>query len=399
MLRDRFGHWVQTLLACLFAFAGALDHAPLNIASGMLIGCFLIRLHASWRAMPTLLRVPALLPCVLLTIWMLLSLLWSTGDQNAIDGLSMLRWIAILPALWPVLDHARAIAIAFILGTLVQNGAQFLQVAELMEHPKNNFWRYSGFIDHPGDSALRSAMSIVLALAVGSSARGLARAALLLAVCAALTGVFITAGRGQILALAVALPILLLLLRRAGVLTARALWIGAATILVTAAVVLPTVGNASWRYLKEAPEQFSRAATGEDTSSSVGVRVAWWRDASALWITHPIVGGGIGSFRSNSRAIKPEFSQTTHPHSMYIGMLCEGGLVGFALLIWMLCALLSVGVKNAKENSLACGAVAALVVVLTSALTSDTQYREMDVSSAMIMVALGCLPWVRGWRS
>ena len=88
-------------------------------------------------------------------------------------------------------------------------------------------------------------MSIVLALAVGSSARGLARAALLLAVCAALTGVFITAGRGQILALAVALPILLLLLRRAGVLTARALWIGAATILVTAAVVLPTVGNAS----------------------------------------------------------------------------------------------------------------------------------------------------------
>ena len=101
MLRDRFGHWVQTLLACLFAFAGALDHAPLNIATVMLVTCFVIRLHASWRAMPTLLRVPALLPCALLTLWMLLGLAWTSGDATAIHDLTMLRWIVILPALWP----------------------------------------------------------------------------------------------------------------------------------------------------------------------------------------------------------------------------------------------------------------------------------------------------------
>ena len=169
MLRDRFGHWVQTLLACLFAFAGALDHAPLNIATVMLVTCFVIRLHASWRAMPTLLRVPALLPCALLTLWMLLGLAWTSGDATAIHDLTMLRLIVILPALWPVLDHAREIAIAFILGTMVQNGAQFLQLAEYIPRPDGNYWRYSGFINHPGDSALRSAMSIVLALALASS--------------------------------------------------------------------------------------------------------------------------------------------------------------------------------------------------------------------------------------
>ena len=400
MLRDRFGHWVQTLLACLFAFAGALDHAPLNVATVMLITCFVIRLHASWRAMPTLLRVPALLPCALLTLWMLLGLAWTSGDATAINDLTILRWIVILPALWPVLDHAREIAIAFILGTLVQNGAQFLQLAECIPRPDGNYWRYSGFINHPGDSALRSAMSIVLALALASSTRGTARGLLLLASCIALTGVLIAAGRGQILALAFAVPLLLLLLRRGGFLTVRAMWVGIAALILTALVVLPTVGRASLRYFEDVPEQLSSAATGDDLSSSIGVRVAWWKDASALWLKHPIVGAGLGSYASESHARNLDAaSHTSHPHNMYIGVLCEGGLVGLALLAWMLWALLRVGVRNAKHSSLACGAVAAIVVVLVSGMTSDPQYREMDVSNAMIMVALGCLPWVRGWRS
>lgn len=408
MLRDRFGHWCQTIFACIFAFASAINHAPLNIASGMLISCFLIRLHATWRAMPTLLRAKALIPCTLLSGWMLLSLLWSSASSHAMSDLSMLRWLILLPALWPVLDHARAIAIAFILGTAVQNGVQFLQLADLWERPAANPWRHAGIVDHPGDSALRSAMSVALALSLALTTRSVARMLLLLAAIAALLGVFITAGRGQILALCVALPLLLALLFRGGFISRRAIVITATSVLLICAIALPTVGQSTLRYFNEVPAQLTDAANGTDSTTPVAARVHWWNLAVKLWSEHALVGAGLGSYEVHSQATAQNIvnnpsaqssSHTEHPHNAYLSVLTEGGIIGFVLFAWLLCALLREGWSNARQDPLACGALSALVVVLVAALTSDPQYREMGVSSAMIVVALGCLPWIRGWRS
>ncbi len=399
MLRDRFGHWCQTLLACLFAFASAINHAPLNIASAMLITCALIRLHASWRAMPTLLRCDALAPCALLTGWLLLSLLWTSAQDGAISDLSILRWVIILPALWPVLDHARAIAVAFILGTAVQNGAQLLQLADLLERPSANPWRHAGIVDHPGDSALRSAMTVVLATGLAFATSGRARIVLSIAGITALCGVLIAAGRGQILALAIALPFLFALLWRGEFISKRTLILTAVIGTLICASLLMTVGKSSLRYLNEVPEQLSAATDGMDATSPVASRLQWWSDAQKLWAAHPVCGNGLGSFASRASDPKDAQAWTKHPHNSYLGVLCEGGLIGFALLAWMLWVLLRASWQNARRDALACGACAALVVVLVSALTSDPQYREMSVASTMVVVALGCLPIVRGFRN
>ncbi len=399
MLRDRFGHWCHTLLACFFAFASALNHAPLNIASAMLISCAIIRLHATWRAMPSMLRNPALIPCALLTAWLLTSLLWTSSQNDAKSDLSMLRWVVILPAIWPVLDHARAIAIAFILGTMVQNAAQLLQLADLLHRPESNPWRHAGIVDHPGDSALRSAMTVVLATSLACASSGTARALFVLAAVSALTGVFIAAGRGQILALIIALPVLFALLSRGGFISKRAITRSAVVALAVCAIVLPTVGRSTLRYVDEVPGQISAATSGSDVVSPVASRMQWWSDAHSLWLEHPLVGNGLGSFSARPLESSDEHAWSKHPHNTYLGVLCEGGLIGLGLLFWMLAALLRAGWRNARDDALACGACAALAVVLVSALTSDPQYREMSVASTMLVVAFGSLPLVRGWNT
>ena len=69
-------------------------------------------------------------------------------------------------------------------------------------------------------------------------------------------------------------------------------------------------------------------------ASSVGVRLEMWRGAWAIFTEHPIVGIGWGNYRPAMEQqalqglIHPWAATFAHPHSQYLSVLANGGLIG-----------------------------------------------------------------------
>jgi O-antigen ligase len=62
-------------------------------------------------------------------------------------------------------------------------------------------------------------------------------------------------------------------------------------------------------------------------------RLPIWRAAMAMFVEHPIVGTGWGTFQALLPAYRPEPNgfYYTHAHNDYLEVLAEGGIVGFAV--------------------------------------------------------------------
>lgn len=82
-------------------------------------------------------------------------------------------------------------------------------------------------------------------------------------------------------------------------------------------------------------------------SSSMEVRIFFWRVSTKMFLDHPIIGTGIGTFqkyfpqyRSPSFRTAGVSYNTLHAHNEYIETLVEQGIIGFAALFWLLFFLL-----------------------------------------------------------
>lgn len=88
----------------------------------------------------------------------------------------------------------------------------------------------------------------------------------------------------------------------------------------------------------------SQVETAAPFSSSVGLRMDWYRHTAGLIAAHPVVGVGTGSFPrayadfvTDAGAVKP-----THPHNQYLLTAAELGvagalvLVGLFTLLWLI---------------------------------------------------------------
>lgn len=84
----------------------------------------------------------------------------------------------------------------------------------------------------------------------------------------------------------------------------------------------------------------SSISEGTDT---VGLRYALWEAGFQMWQDHPITGVGIGMFKYELKNYPPPETRYLHffysglvAHNMYVSMLAETGLVGFALFMLLL---------------------------------------------------------------
>lgn len=91
--------------------------------------------------------------------------------------------------------------------------------------------------------------------------------------------------------------------------------------------------------------------------TSWGSRVAFWIITYDIIREHPLAGAGIGGYESavtealhnnkhgfNDRLT--EWCQRTHFHNQYLMILAQGGLIGFALMIWLLIELFKTKITN-----------------------------------------------------
>jgi O-antigen ligase len=73
---------------------------------------------------------------------------------------------------------------------------------------------------------------------------------------------------------------------------------------------------------------------GFEATGSAGGRFRTAQSAAQVWFRNPVFGVGIGNFESERSVIDP-FGVVGPPHNSYLWALAEGGIVVFALYMWL----------------------------------------------------------------
>ncbi|HXN21379.1 MAG TPA: O-antigen ligase family protein [Candidatus Dormibacteraeota bacterium] len=180
-----------------------------------------------------------------------------------------------------------------------------------------------------------------------------------------IAALFLSASRGGIISFLVEIFALLLLI-----------WLGRREqkqLLVGALVVLLAGGLVAWLGVAQALDRFSGYREFEVKEDK---RVSMARDTWRIFLDHPIVGTGMGTFQS----VFPKYETlydgkiVNHAHNDYVEVLAETGVAGVACCAWFLSVLLVKGVQNVRNRTsalqatLQMGALVSCVGLLTHSL-------------------------------
>ena len=124
--RDRYGHVLHVAAALLFAFFAPLDQGPNSVASIVLVSITLVRVLTFPALFTPLLRWTPLWIALAWVGWTALSATWSPRS-DALRLLNGQRLLLGVLALWPVLDHTRALAWALVLAAATNAAVQVAQ--------------------------------------------------------------------------------------------------------------------------------------------------------------------------------------------------------------------------------------------------------------------------------
>ncbi len=124
------------------------------------------------------------------------------------------------------------------------------------------------------------------------------------------------------------------------------------------------------------PDTVERLIAAEEQSSSWGGRSgrdALTRDALWIWSRHPVLGVGPG----NSYAYMIKYSTIGTPHSQYLNLLVELGLVGLGLFLAFVTSTIAFGwrlfqyARGTPSEAFVVGWLASFVAMSAGALTGD----------------------------
>lgn len=407
--RDRHGDAMHFIAAVLFVFLSALDQAPNSIAYGILIPVACVRFAFFPVLLTPLLRWPPFWLGLGWVAWSALSMLWSPRGAEVAGMLTTQRALLAVIALFPVIDRARLLAWTLVFAAATNASAQILQRMGWMEPPNGPTWRPSGIVAIPAVAAINAGIAILFAFALLVGARWPARIALsgLVGLCAA--GVVLSSSRHPSLSLMVAMMVLPTLLVNGGHVRLRAVVATAATFALLAAAALAAFGRDFIPYLEGAFRDAIAARRGDTGFSSIHARLFWWRISIEDWLTHPLHGGGLGSFRDlvashpdtaefiAASGISREEMTPKHPHSTYIRALTEIGAIGFSLVGGALLACLRCGLARIGRDPIIAGATAAVVFVALATAGECVELMNVAYAPAAVAIAIAALPRADGW--
>ena len=396
------GERVHLALAVGYLFLLPLETTPKDLVWLAMAAWSLLR--APWLVprFAMVARDPALWLLMAWCAWTALSVLWSADRAPGLDELRAWRVIATPLLLLPALRHGPWLIGAFLAGVFVQNLAQGAQALELfgMSPSQNN--RLDGWL-HAIQTGAFCATAICWHLAALLNQnqftgrwRAAAVAGTIVGLAAATFGLVCSGSRGPWLAALVAVPGTLLwnaarrpeARRRAAVVTAVGL--------LAAAAAWPLAGGFVRHRLDQATAEIRAAAAG-DYDSDVGLRLARWQAAWAIFLDHPLAGTGGGGFGA-------AVEQTTHAglwprdhhaHSVYMHELATRGAIGAAIVVALLAVVLRRALARGPAHPYADGTPFVLVGWLIGAAFDCYQLSGNTFGLLTILVAL-TLPGVTG---
>ncbi len=402
--RDRNGHLLHTIAAVVFVYTGALNQAPNGIATAGLLAIACARMLVFPALFAPLLRWPPLWLGLAWVAWNALSVTWSPAGPSALRWLAPDRLLLTTLALWPVLDRARLLAWALVLGATTNAVMQCLQSRGIVLASPSGSWRSSGLAHLPAVAAIWAGGALIMITGLWCDAGKISRAFLAVMAMVCVAGVMLAASRGPALMLVPAIIVAITLLFMRGLLARRTLMSACIALLPPTALALYFVGGPFWRYLIGAlhsPEQ--------PAALSVGIRWFWWQIALEQWSAHPWCGGGLGSFAPFLVAHEAtgEYAAQTHiplahlhqihPHNSYIRALSESGMVGLLLLLGLIASLLRQGWRRSRTDPIATAACVGMLFVFLTTNTECVELMNLALTHVAILAALCALPRAAGY--
>jgi O-antigen ligase len=205
------------------------------------------------------------------------------------------------------------------------------------------------------------------------------------------TALIMTASRGAYLALALAAMMAVPIVRPASWRTAvrRALTVAALTAF---AVVILT--HASGAVIERT------ASLLDSGNSSVQDRLSFWHSGVRIFLDHPVVGTGAGTFAyAHGKYMGRYYAQDAH--NLYVQRIAETGLAGMAALAWLLASLGALWIrtlrkaKGSEEYALVAGTgLSVAAFFLHSAVEMSWQF---PANPAVAFAMAGVLGWRDRW--
>jgi O-antigen ligase len=377
---------VRSLVVCLALamapwFSGGQEPiAMLLAAGGLLLGTLLV-----WRQ-PQSRRLkfgPLGISFFLLMVFALLSLLWSANRYST--GLWSTQWIMAALAFMLAYEIAgepkgrRLVLRAYLIVSAI------FCLSALGIYMTSSYDRLTGLFYWPNPAAAYLIPAILLSLDRLRLVTGKKIYFWVAASCLFLASFLLTDSRAATLVLAFVVLVYIFVS-----VTNRAFWLRLLLVFVVGIVAsyglvmlsIITVQHSE----KIAPgSRLAEVANGE--SESVSDRINYLESALSMWLDHPLLGTGAGTYGD----VHPQYqrrviSASTNAHNLYVQTLSELGIVGALLLALVLVWLFSGILRGLVESpELLAVALGILGLLLHFGLDIDASYPALLVLAAILL--------------
>ena len=391
--RDLIGEPAH-LISALFALVmEPLSTATASIGFTTLVVVGVLRtpaLFAVWGRMLQFLWVKLLL---LWLAWTALSIAWSPDPVTGVDRLWNLKYLAWIPLLWPLHRHWKLLLGGFLFATMVLQGIQMSGEFFDCTYKGHNL---RGGSRHPTMAGMWNAVALScwLFLSVAAGWRAMALSVPMAMLSA--FGFFWAGQRAALIGIVVELAVANTVLA----FVAPSWMRKAVTRGAIGSAILICVYFVAGAHVREKVMQATRETAQSlqgDAPEIVEARIAMWKLSLLAWERQPVCGVGLGGYQSATAAIevpykKHELHVFKTPHSTYITVLTESGLVGLTLLLAWLTALFVRSVACLRLEPVRIGALGGLIIWCSAAAFDTFTARGVFLSLGAIMMALTVMP-------
>ena len=366
----------------------------------------------------TLLRAPALVPSwkqmlsqtwfkllLLWIAWMAISIAWSPDVPKGFDQFLMLKYFIWIPILCPLYKQWRWLLAGILLSAFILQCVQVAGAVGITYHGQN----LTRGIRHPTTVGMWDAITLScwMFLAVTLTWQKILFCIPLAVLSAA---GFIQAGqRATLVGILVEIIIanIVLVFAVCGSLRRAALRVVLAIVVIGGVYFF--IGGELTVKLKRVYNEATKnlimvdmnAQTGDPSKIIYEERLAMWRMALIAWRTHPFTGVGNGGYVNATAHINnvknPNFDVHFHghPHSTYIMILTENGLVGLILFLAWVGAFFVRAFKGVQLDSIRVVVFGAAVIWFSAAAVDSFHRNESFLSLGVIMMAMAAMPVVK----
>lgn len=391
--RDLIGEPAHLIVAIVAMVMEPLGQGPATVGFWSLVGAGVLRapvLIPIWRRMCSQTWVKLLIGWIL---WSALSIVWSPSPVIGVDRLWSLKTFAWLPLLWPLHRHWKWLLGGFLFATVVMQG---IQISGEFFHRTYKGISLAEGLRHPTMTGMYNGIALSCWLFLSVSAGW--RAALLSFPMAALStfGFFWANQRAAAIGIIVELIIANIILA----IVSKG-WIGRAmTRGLIGMMLIGCVYFVVGQRLEAKFEQVSREANASlqgDAPEIVESRIAMWKLSLAGWAKTPIIGVGLGGYRAATADIEVAYKrEDIHhyetPHSTYIMILTETGVIGLAIFLLWTAAFFVRAVSCLRVDTIRIGAFGGTIIWYSAAATDSFHTRGAFLTIGVIMMALAAMP-------